>query len=779
MPIVVPIIFVAALLAAFMGTGRHGLRQSFVYATVVYTLGVVLTNELLSIWRLLRFEVLLGVWTGLTVLAALYLRLQGGGQQIRQALGTARKRFLESRVELLGLGLALATVLLIAVVAPPNNWDSMVYHMSRVARWVQEGSIEFFTAIHRQNYSAPLAEWNIFHLQVLSGGDRFANTVQWMALVGCGVVSSLTARELGQSFRVQVLAAIAAVTLPMGLLQASSTQNDLFAAFWLAAFALLAIQYLHEPSLGRLAFCGCALGFALLSKGTAYVAAPPLAAMLLLYGSVKLRGSGYRPQMKLAGAAAAVLAVALLLNGGHYARTASLHGFPLYVGVTAPHHTEEHVRNERVNLIVTSANLIRGAALHVRIPNRKVQDIAMRALRRVVGEIDDIGGASDGHRLFDPSYFRIQEDNTGNPLHFVFLSASLVGVAAFRKRLGLGGLTAWLMSAVVLGVISYSALLAWNFWTVRHHISFFMLGAPVTAVFTARLALAAGARADVTSGRCFGRQRKIVLRWAAAHGVRAAAWTFLLLSVPWLLFNETRQIYETDSGPGIQTRDGSIFTMDRTEMYFNVRPHSLQPYVEAVDYLAQFDPKEIGLHIGGNVYEYPLWVLLKERTTDMPRLRHIGIRNTSRILADRNFAPQYIISSYRQFSTFEGESWQPVRVFGELAVLKKSEQPAAHGRHAGAIISIGAPVVGQPFRVKLPYSRSGSDPQQTDWRWERSGGAESEAWTAIAKNDGRSNRYTPTDDDVGRRLRAYTFYKDVEGRWIKTITDASEPVLAR
>jgi hypothetical protein len=52
-----------------------------------------------------------------------------------------------SRLEqLMALGvLALGLVTLVtALLAPPNNWDSMTYHMARVAHWKQNRSVDFY-----------------------------------------------------------------------------------------------------------------------------------------------------------------------------------------------------------------------------------------------------------------------------------------------------------------------------------------------------------------------------------------------------------------------------------------------------------------------------------------------------------------------------------------------------------------------------------------------------------------------------------------------------------
>lgn len=68
---------------------------------------------------------------------------------------------------------------LVALWAPPNNFDTMVYHMSRVCHWIQNRTIAPYpTHILRQLHQNPWSDWAVAHLQLLAGGDRLANTVQ-------------------------------------------------------------------------------------------------------------------------------------------------------------------------------------------------------------------------------------------------------------------------------------------------------------------------------------------------------------------------------------------------------------------------------------------------------------------------------------------------------------------------------------------------------------------------------------------------------------------------
>ena len=78
----------------------------------------------------------------------------------------------------------IALLYVVAIVYPSNNYDSMTYHMARVVFWIQERSVDFYPTInHRQNGLGPGAEYLILILQLFSGGDWFANSVQTMALV--------------------------------------------------------------------------------------------------------------------------------------------------------------------------------------------------------------------------------------------------------------------------------------------------------------------------------------------------------------------------------------------------------------------------------------------------------------------------------------------------------------------------------------------------------------------------------------------------------------------
>jgi hypothetical protein len=111
----------------------------------------------------------------------------------------------------------------------------MTYHLARVLHWQQDRSVALYAInIERQLHLPPGGEYGILRLDLRSGGDRLDNLPQWLAAMGSLPVVSLIPARLDATARGQALAAVFCATLPMGILQSSSTQNDYQVAYWLA-----------------------------------------------------------------------------------------------------------------------------------------------------------------------------------------------------------------------------------------------------------------------------------------------------------------------------------------------------------------------------------------------------------------------------------------------------------------------------------------------------------------------------------------------------------------
>jgi Dolichyl-phosphate-mannose-protein mannosyltransferase len=212
------------------------------------------------------------------------------------------------------VGLAVVTLLVQAYVGArvaPSNWDSMTYHLSRAAYWLQYQSIgQFPGASIRQAASAPDGELLQGLTMMMSGTDMWVQSVQWLALVGVALAVVSGARLLHFGRAESVFAACLFVVLPQPLMQSTTTQNDLIEAFFIASAAFFAVRALRDQTRGDMTVA--ALGFALAvgTKGTAFIAGTALVVLVLA------AMTAYRPPVRfvLVSAGGVMLAVLALAS---------------------------------------------------------------------------------------------------------------------------------------------------------------------------------------------------------------------------------------------------------------------------------------------------------------------------------------------------------------------------------------------------------------------------------------------------------------------------------
>ena len=133
-------------------------------------------------------------------------------------------------------------LLLLAIFIPPNNWDSMAYHLPRVEHWIQNKNIyPYPTNIIRQVLTSPLSEYIIANFQILSGTDAFSNLIQFASFIFILFSATLIFSLLKIRIKGQLFLILALLSLPMMLFQATTTQTDLLASFFFLSFILFAL----------------------------------------------------------------------------------------------------------------------------------------------------------------------------------------------------------------------------------------------------------------------------------------------------------------------------------------------------------------------------------------------------------------------------------------------------------------------------------------------------------------------------------------------------------
>ena len=583
----------AYLLLFILGRWRGaGWRISFLHAATAWSLFAVLITEALSLPRWLTAHGLSLAWlavdlalighlvhqltstTRLDANARLRYRLSTRWAELARLLrppsATIRASILDISA-LTAVALLVILVGLVALVSPPNTWDAMQYHMPRVIHWIQNHRVAFYpTNELKQLHMAPGAEFLVLQWHALSGGDRFANLVQWFAFVGCIVGASLLARSLGAGARGQTLAALLCATIPQGLLYASAAKNDWVLAFWLVAFACYFLGLRQNLTWSNTLGASATLALACLTKSTAYVFMAPL---VLAWITMLPRDMATRLLKRVPVA----LFVVLLVNASHFTRNHDLNGSPFG---PAAESSSGHYKytNDRFSLATLLSNVVRNVALHLGIPKTKTSS---RLERWIVGGLDRLGiDANDPATTWTTTRFaipvqRFHEALAGNPLHVALITLALVTIlvrSSFRDH----RTTATYCLGLLLAFLAFCALLKWQPWHTRLHLPLFVLWSAPIAVLAEQ------------------KYPRVVV------GGLAALLVFLSSEVAFR--NELRPL----------AGRASILRRDRTSLYFAERPELRDSYVAAAARVRASGCRRVGLDLSRQApaYEYPWLVLL-------------------------------------------------------------------------------------------------------------------------------------------------------------------------
>jgi hypothetical protein len=182
------------------------------------------------------------------------------------------------------VALALGYVVALVVGTPPNTWDSLTYHLARAALWRQEGGIGDIVSSYDQrlDYAPPNGEIALTFVLEVVRHERAAGFLQLSAALAIALGVFALAQRLGLARAEAAFGALLVLTLPIVLLQSSTTQNDLVAAALLLAAAVFVLgSSRRELGLSALATAlavgtkiPAAFGLPLLAA-VAFVAPPP------------------------------------------------------------------------------------------------------------------------------------------------------------------------------------------------------------------------------------------------------------------------------------------------------------------------------------------------------------------------------------------------------------------------------------------------------------------------------------------------------------------------
>lgn len=597
-----------ALASAAMATrlGEGSWRRGVLRAVLSWAVASIFSTELLSLVGGLN-RISMGVIWGaasLILLVVLLRRLARAGLRVD---GSWLREWAQPWPMGAGVVIVLLGTGLVAWFAPPSTWDSLNYHMPRIAHWAQMGAVRHFsTGIEIQNSMSPGAEMLILPSYLLAGGDRWVNFVSWLAFLGSLIGVSLIAGLLGAGRRGQWAAVIIAATLPTALIQASSTMTDAVVSLWVVVVAVEFIHLLKSPRFSPSALfpIGLAAGLAILTKPTAYAFLLPFALALAV---LLFRRLGWRKVLL-----AASLGVALVgaVNFGHWSRNYRLYGSPISQRIRIDAH-----RSPLLGGRAFLSNLLRNVALHAGTPSPHFNKAVTLVVQEIHGlldlDVNDPRTTATGQ--FKVRWSSTNEDKATNPIHALLILGALVGW--YRRRKRFSSEIPVYMVVVISGLLAFSLLFKWQLYAGRYHLPFFTLMAPFIAIVGEKV--------------------------LGGSWLMLASVGLVLLAWPWLFQIKSRPLL---TWPG-ETYVGSVLTTDRKDLYFANGPYLERPYEEMAALILDSSCRRVGLRISGGQAEYPLWLLLKD-AEDPPSIRWIVEGTESAKIRDEGFHPCAIICDY-------------------------------------------------------------------------------------------------------------------------------------
>lgn len=536
-----------------------GLPRILLRAILICSLSLLLSIELLGRVRAITPWGLAIFWMAPT-LAIGWLGLRSLTRRINSsAIGSTSQRLAGIDKVILGLVfLVIVAILVVAVVVPPNGYEVLHYHMSRVAHWAQNRTpAPYATGVETQNSRPPFADFALLTLLVLSGGDTLAALPQWLAMIGSLVGVALLTAEFLPGKSAVILAIVYAVTLPVGITQASSPEADYLVAFFAICLACEVITYAKgDRSLLPIIFSGIAAGLAVATKPSAIAFVLPI---LMFLGVLVVRYESLKAGLLSAVGIAAIVAVA---NMGAAYRNIELYGSlndPTEIGIHA---------NEMRNLRGLTSNLLRIMAANAWTPWPQFNDLVYRGVVKahLVMAMDPSDPATTAHLPFEKRLLNYDTVD-GNTLHAVLLLIAVLASLAYARRMPRYYFA--YMASVFGGLILLSFLLKWQVFGNRYSLPFFILAAPLFAVSLGT--------------------------WTPAWSYPPLAALLILCSLPWVLSLKERPLFRWPIDHGKR----SILLRARQDMYFDSIPSRKDPYLRITALVRDSGCNAVGIAISG------------------------------------------------------------------------------------------------------------------------------------------------------------------------------------
>lgn len=542
---------------------------------LIWYLFVFLSTETLSFFNLLKREyILFGYLLLILILFFLYRKT---------FLKLFKKVELKSRVNFIIL-LLLTLTFIQGIFSAPNTTDSMVYHLPRVMYWIQEGTLQQEVIRNLHDFMPPFGEYILLHLYFIAGNDRFLFFSQWIAYVVIVILSGVIAGQLGAESKIRNLTRLIVATLPIAIMQSSSTQVDLVITVLILINTHIALLFLNKITIANAILFGLTLGLGISTKPTFFIfALIPLG--VTFFALIKNR---FKDVLKifLCGLISLVLPLRFMSQNLYF-----------YGNILGPlkNDGDAGLTNDLINPQSLISNIIRNMMIHIPIPFFTTQ---AQSILEFIHKIIGISINSSQTTCCD-FQFRVipilypQEDIVSNTLHLGLILIATIFI--FNKKMLKHKLLILVYTLSLLSFIAFSIVLKWQPFHSRLHTPFFVIGTISSILIISKHRI----------GQTF---LELLLILTVVISVFLILFNFSRPFISYSIFYEKIKSFATP----LSNIPSSFFIKPRIEQYFNSRYYWYKPYTKVIDHFAKLENTKKVSFLLLEGFEYPLWVLIKE-----------------------------------------------------------------------------------------------------------------------------------------------------------------------
>jgi hypothetical protein len=430
----------------------------------LYTFLIVFSTEVLSYLKCFNYSFLNTFWALIFIFSVVLSRNKLASLKRFELKGSFAKYIKSIDYAYLGLFTLCIILVIQSYVFPPNNWDSMTYHLGRLPHWIENESVfHYRTAIYRQIYQPPLSEWIMCQELILFGSDRFLNATQLIFSFGiiailCQFVKLFNVDKNGKKILI-----LSVLLIPELILQSTSTQNDLILSFYLLGIVYGIAELYQSLNLYNFISVSLFTSFAFLTKGTSFIFVPFIffIGFIILYSKYKFE------LLKNIKSIFAFFLVVLVIPFGHFYRN-------LMLSNDVFGNPSESYFNENINPNTIICGVSKNIGLHFGVPKfSELTNQFVEKIHLVLNvNISDVNNNFNGIK-FHLNEWQHSEDDASNFFHiFLFLFATLVLIVKWKKVCN--SFKIFHLTGFILFLV-FSIVLKWQPWHSRLQLPIFVI----------------------------------------------------------------------------------------------------------------------------------------------------------------------------------------------------------------------------------------------------------------------------------------------------------------